>query len=281
MSVDPAFKFRLRGRDLIVFGIFVSIVMVPLFYPLFNFKSAPPVVSDAELRSQQRQDFQEAHEGQPFRFFSTPVLRQDVSVFASGPQDTIRMEMGGLICSVVDIDETNGYIIYIPERNGLADYHYVNLRICNQLTLMGNPNIELIEEKLTKISALPPLSELGVPITDSQSDGPFHFSDLNLSNDGEAWVLEGTVTSELDIKPRFTWFDYEILAANRRIAAGQIQVEDLTSEQPHVFSVIVDDVFKRAGVAPEDCRIKLVLRMTSDRVFGRRDGVPSQSKSSK
>ncbi len=277
MSVDPASHFRFRGRDLIVFTIFLAIVMVPVLYPLFRTESAPPVVSDAEQRSRQRQEFREANDGQPFRFFNSPVLRQAVTVFFSGPQDTMRMEMGGLICSVVDVDETNGYILYVPERNGLAEYQFANLRFCDQLTLMGNPNTQVIEEKLTSMSALKPLGELALPVRDPQADGPFQFSDLNLSIDNEQWILAGTVTSQMDIKPRFTWFYYEILGPDKRIASGQIEVEGLKSGQPYDFSVPLDDVVKRAGVAPEDCRIKVVLRLTSDRYFGRRSGASPPS----
>jgi len=110
MTNSPG-RLDVRPKDLAVFFIFAALILTPFLWQWSTTFRTPPLDTGAELRAQQREDFRQANPGPPFRSFRSAAIPQAVTVFSSGPQDTIRTDIGGIICSIVDVDVQQGYLV--------------------------------------------------------------------------------------------------------------------------------------------------------------------------
>lgn len=222
--------------------------------------------SDAESRAQMRDEFRKANAEPAFRTVNIPNLSLPVVFFRSGPQDTIRAADIGHVCSIVDVDLETGYFICLPERNGLADHELFNIRFCQHLTVMGNSNQKEIEQKLLKLPTFPKLSELALPLSEEQVDGPYTFRDLKVTPVEDRWQLSGTVNYSAAICRLSTVFHYELLAGEN-VARGRFKLPSLPTDVPTSFVI---DLPKPSALPLDNLdsvRLKIVLELASNRKY--------------
>jgi hypothetical protein len=261
---DPPRSIRIR--DVAVLATVVLLGVLSFLYQWVQSLSTEQPDSDSESLAMMREEFRNANQVPPFRSITIPNLSLPVVLFRSGPQDTIRMEVLGQVCSIVKIDTHNGYFVYLPERHALAEYEWTNIRFCNHLTLMGNPNVADIERDLLTLPPFTPLTELAKPLAEPQADGPYSFSDLQLTQTGDTWVLSGNVTSRANSSPKLTVFRYE-LVDGERLGEGRLSVESLAVGEPRPFTGVLPNFLARQVQEVNGLRIKMVLEIATNREF--------------
>lgn len=266
MTSEPETPRRTRLRDLAVLALIVFLGISSFLYQWVKSFAKDAKVSDAESRAQMREDFWNANQLPPFRTIDFPNLRLQGVFFRSGPQDTIRTNDLGHVCSIADVDTENGYFVCLPNRQALSDYEWINIRFCNHLTVMGNPNAAEIERKLSAVPSFKSLPELATPLGKPQTDGPYTFSDLQLTPVGEGWKLSGNVTSRAASNPLLSIFRYEIVAGES-LGYGRISVESLVSGESQAFATDLPDALARQIHTTDSIRIKIVLEIATHRTF--------------
>ena len=270
---NPRGWFQPRHRDgLVLIGV-VLLVVIPLALGWFERSGTPPLDTGAELRAQQREDYLAANPGPPFRNAPAPALPQPLLIFRSGPHDMIRSEMGGLFCSIVSLDPETGFLVYLRDRRGLHDYQLFNMRFCEQLTFMANPNIEQMQAQLAGMEPFVPFSSLARPIAENQFDGPFEFSDIQLVNENGAWLVRANVTAMSSVPPQESfnaWFHCEVVVGDR-IARGEAGVKGLRVGRQLPLEATLRGA--PADLAPSDSdempRVKWAVKLTAYPDFGR------------
>lgn len=266
MTTDASSRRQLRIRDVLVLATIVLIGAGSFLYQWV--KSYVQVVpeSEAESRAQMRDEFLKANAEPAFRMVNIPNISLQVVFFNSGPQDTIRAGDIGHVCSIVDVEKETGYFVCLPERNGLADHDLVNIRFCQHLTVMGNSKRKEIERKLLELPPFPKLSELALPLSAEQADGPYAFRDLKLTQIGDRWQLSGSVNYSGSICRLSTVFHYE-LYGGERVWRGRLQLPSLPAGMPVPFVIDLPKDIAPQMQMPDSLRLKIVLEFASNRKF--------------
>ncbi|MDP1561840.1 MAG: hypothetical protein Q8M16_10720 [Pirellulaceae bacterium] len=266
MTNAPESPRRTRLRDLVVLALILFLGISSFLYQWVKSFAKEARDSDAESRARMREDFWNANQLPPFRMVDFPNLWLQGVFFRSGPQDTIRTNDLGHVCSIVDIDTENGYFVCLPNRQALSDYEWVNIRFCNHLTVMGNPNAAEIERKLSTVPSFKSFPELATPLGEPQSDGPYTFSDLQLTPNGEGWKLSGNVVSRAASNPQYSIFRYEIVAGES-LGYGRASVESLVSGESQAFASDLSVALARQIQATDSIRTKIVLEIATHRSY--------------
>ncbi len=259
---------RVRVRDLIVLAIIVLIGSSSFLYHWVQSFRQARAATDIESRALMREEFQKANDGPPFRNWIVPNLSLQVTSFRSGPQDTIRTEKLGMVCSVEDVDVQHGYFVCLKDRQSADGYEWSNIRFCNHLTLMGNPRLTTIEEKLQALPAWTALEQLATPLPEPQSDGPYAFSQLQLVQAGSEWVLRGQVLNQSELRVELSVFYCEWLAGEE-VGNCQFVVERLQPLTPTDFICRLPDSLARSITAAEQPQVKIVLELATNRQLRR------------
>lgn len=266
MTETPLPPRFLRIRDVAVFSLVVLVGGVSLLYHWVQSQSQEQSESGAESRAQMRAEFQKANQTPPFYSLTIPNLSLPVVFFRSGPQDTVRAGELGQVCSIQKVDTTHGYLVCVPERQGLAEPEWINIRFCSQLTVMGNPKAAEIERDLMGLPVFATLASLAKPLTESQSDGPFTFSGLELTKSGDGWQLSGNVTNQTPASHRTTIFRYEIAEGDdASLGSGRVVLDSWAKGEARRFSSELPNAVARRISTSENVRVKLVLEVATNR----------------
>jgi len=259
---------QIRVRDLVVLAIIVLIGSGSFLYHWVQSFQQARAATDIESRALMRDEFQKANAGPPFRNWIVPNLSLQVTSFRSGPQDTIRTEKLGMVCSVEDVDVQHGYFVCLKDRQSADGYEWSNIRFCNHLTLMGNPRLTTIEEKLQALPAWIALEQLAVPLLEPQSDGPYAFSQLQLVQADSEWVLRGQVLNQSEIRAELSVFHCEWFAGEQ-VGNCQFVVERLQPLTPTDFTCRLPESLARSITAAEQPQLKIVLELATNRQLRR------------
>jgi len=255
---------RIRVRDLIVLMIIVMIGSGSFLYHWVQSFRQARAASDIESRALMRDEFQKANDGPPFRNWFVPNLSLQVTSFRSGPQDTIRTEKLGMVCSVEDVDVANGYFVCLRDRQSAEGYEWSNIRFCNHLTLMGNPRSAAIEQKLQALPAWISWEQLALPLREPQADGPYAFSELQLIPGENDWRLRGQVLNRGEMRADLSIFHCEWFAETAA-GNGQFVVEGLEPMKSTAFECEVPGSLVRTLEATEQLQVKIVLELATNR----------------
>lgn len=259
---------QIRVRDVVVLAIIILIGSGSFLYHWVQSFQQARAASDIESRALMREEFQKANDGPPFRNWHVPQLDLQVTAFRTGPQDTIRTEKLGMVCSVEDVDVEYGYFVCLRDRQSADGYEWSNIRFCNHLTLMGNPQATKIEEKLQSLPAWTDWQLLAQPLTEPQRDGPYDFSKLQLVIENEQWWLRGEVVSSGDIRAELSVFHCEWFAdKSDDTSAGNCQfvVENLEPSIPSKFECQIPNPLALAVAQATTPRVKIVLELGTNR----------------
>lgn len=255
---------RIRVRDVVVLAIIVLIGSSSFLYHWVQSFQQARAASDIESRALMREEFQKANDGPPFRNWFVPNLSLQVTTFRTGPQDTIRTEKIGMVCSVEDVDVENGYFVCLRDRQSAEGYEWSNIRFCNHLTLMGNPQLTKIEEKLQSLPAWADWQVVAQPLTETQSDGPYTFSNLQLEAQDEQLWLRGEVLLNGDIRVDLSVFHCEWFA-DESVGDCQFVVEKLEPAKPTAFACQIPGAMAQVLTPATTPRVKIVLELGTNR----------------